>query len=475
MNDAVAAPEFPADLAWLNLRDPLRMAQLRGRVCALAFVNLGSAWCQQRLADLGHLRARHRDRLQVVVVHVPRFDAERDAKRSAHRVDLQQYDFPVAHDRDWTAWQHFGLDAWPTVLLIDGDGRVRERIVGENGIRDLDARIGTLVEALTPQALAGDPIRLRRDSDSALPLRFPAGLAVSGDLLYVADCGHHRVLECDARGRLLRQFGSGSAGFIDGPMELAALTRPHGLCLAGGALYVADTGNHAVRRIDLRSGDVSTVCGAGRPGDTMVGSLADPRSVVLDQPRAVVLSGDRLYVATAGDNRIWQLDLGQARIAPLCGSGALGLRDGVGEAAAFAEPVALACVQHTLYVCDAAGSAIRSVHLPTGRVATLVGGGPWQFGALDGARDDAQLQAPQALALDPESPVLWIADSGNDTLRQLRLGGGALSTVALPQRLHGPAALAVANGQVWIADTDAHAVLRLDSTTGALRHVPVGE
>ncbi|UNK43702.1 hypothetical protein MNO14_06440 [Luteimonas sp. S4-F44] len=467
MNDAVAAPEFPAGLAWLNLRDPLRMARLRGRVCALALVNLGSGWCQQRLADLGHLRARHRDRLQVVVVHVPRFDAERDAKRSAHRVDLQQYDFPVAHDGDWTAWQHFGLDAWPTVLLIDGDGQVRERVIGESGIRDLDARIGTLLEGLTPQPLAGDPIRLRRDSEPALPLRFPAGLAVSGDLLYIADCGHHRVLECDARGRILRQFGSGRAGFIDGPMALSALTRPHGLCLVRGALYVADTGNHAVRRIDLRSGEVSTVCGAGRPGRTAVGSLADPR--------AIALSGDRLYVATAGDNRIGQLDLGQTRVAPLCDSGALGTRDGVGAEAAFAEPVALACVQYTPDVCDAAGSAIRSVHLPTGQVTTLVGGGPWQFGAVGGARDDTQLQAPQALALDPEAPVLWTADSGNDTLRQLRLGGGALSTAALPQRLHGSAALAIANGRLWNADTDAHAVLRLDPSTGALRQVAVGE
>ncbi|KLJ01336.1 nhl repeat protein [Luteimonas sp. FCS-9] len=475
MNDAVAAPEFPAGLAWLNLRDPLRMAQLRGRVCALAFVNLGSAWCQQRLADLGHLRARHRERLQVAAVHVPRFDAERDARRSAQRVLLQQYEFPVAHDGDWTAWQHFGLDAWPTVLLIDGEGRVRERIVGEGGIRELDARIGALLGELTPHPSSAEPIRLRREVEPALPLRFPAGLAVSGELLYIADCGHHRVLECDAGGRILRQFGSGSAGFIDGPMELAALTRPHGLFVARDALYVADTGNHAVRRIALRSGDVSTVCGAGRPGRTAAGSLADPRAVALDQPRGIVLSGDRLYVATAGDNRIWQLDLGGARIAPLCGSGVLGTGDGVGEAATFAEPVALACVQQTLYVCDAAGSAIRSVHLPTGRVATLVGAGPWQFGDVDGARDDARLQAPQALALAPDAPVLWIADSGNDTLRSLRLGGGELATVALPQRLHGPTALAAAAGAVWIADTDAHAVLRLDPATGALRHVAIGE
>jgi streptogramin lyase len=132
-------------------------------------------------------------------------------------------------------------------------------------------------------------------------------------------------------------------------------------------------------------------------------------------------------------------------------------------------------VQQVLYVCDAAGSAIRSVNVRSGAVSTLVGQDQWQYGNTDGARTDARLQQPLAIALDPDSPLLWIADGGNDALRCLRLGGGELSTVELPQRLHGSAGLAVANGTVWIADTDAHAVLRFDSRTGALRHVPIGE
>ena len=85
------------------------------------------------------------------------------------------------------------------------------------------------------------------------------------------------------------------------------------------------------------------------------------------------------------------------------------------------------------------------------------------------------MQRPQAIALDPDSPVLWIADSGNNLLRTLRLGGGTLETYALPQALHGPGGLAVEDGVVWIADTDAHAVLRLETRSGALHHIPIGE
>ena len=91
--EAVLAPEFPQSLEWLNLATPLRMAQLRGRVTALAFINAGSAWSLQRLNDLAHLRARHGEYLHVVGVHVPRFDHERDPRRVAKRLHRQQYDF----------------------------------------------------------------------------------------------------------------------------------------------------------------------------------------------------------------------------------------------------------------------------------------------------------------------------------------------------------------------------------------------
>src|SRR3546814_18509635 len=82
--DVSIAPEFPQSLEWLNLAEPLRMAPLRGKVCALAFINAGSAWSQQRLNDLAHLPARHGDRLNVVAVHVPRFDNERHARPLAN-------------------------------------------------------------------------------------------------------------------------------------------------------------------------------------------------------------------------------------------------------------------------------------------------------------------------------------------------------------------------------------------------------
>lgn len=473
--DVRIAPEFPDSIEWLNLAEPLRMAQLRGKVCALAFVNAGSAWSIQRLDDLVTLLGRHRERLNVVLVHVPRFDHERDPRRVLKRLRRHGLELPLGHDPGWVLWQHYDVQAWPTVVLIDGEGSLCGRLVGDGPLRELDAQVADLVRALVPKSLNPQPVELRRGGEPALPLRFPVGLAASGNYLYVADSAHNRILECDQGGRILRQFGSGGVGFIDGPMELAAFNRPHGLAMERDLLYVADAGNHAVRRIQLRSGDIDTVFGAGRPGTPADCTVADPRTVVMDRPTGVTLAAGRLYVASSGDNRIWAYDPGDHALRCLAGSGRLDVVDGIGAEAAFAEPAALAAVQQMVYVCDAAGSAVRSVNARTGQVQTLVGRSPWEFGDTDGERSAARLQQPQAIALDPDSPRLWIADGGNDVLRTLRLGGGEMSTFPLSRPLHGPAGLAVSPGAAWIADTDSHAVLRLDLASGDLHHVPIGE
>jgi sugar lactone lactonase YvrE len=466
------APDLPESLQWLNVAAPARTVWQRDRLTLLAFVNAGSTWSQQRLHELQVLCARHPQQLRALAVHVPRFDHERNPRRVQQLLNRHGIGLPVALDADWVAWQHYGIGELPSVVVIDGAGRVQATLAG-------DAALEAQLDGFHGDAgLASDDAGMvahRRNREPELPLRFPVGLAVTPQYLYVADSGHHRVLECSHAGRILRQFGTGDPDGVDGPMALAGFRRPHGLCLMRDTLYVADTGNHAVRRIDLRSGDVGTLCGNGRPGAPQPGLVLDPRAVALDSPRALAAVQDQLFIALAGDNRIWSYDLGRGQLLCCAGSGELALRDGHGSAAAFAQPVALAAVQQTLYVCDAAGSAIRALHLRDHAVQTLVGQGLWEFGLADGARASARLQDPQAIALDPDAPLLWIADTGNDRLRSLRLGGGEVASYSLSQPLHGPAGLAIAAGAIWIADTDAHAVLRLDPDTGAVRHVPIGE
>lgn len=472
--NAALAPELPQGLPWLNAPSG-SLHEQRGRIVALAFVNAASAWCGQRLNDLATLQARHLGRLQTLVVSVPRFDSERDPQATLKRLRRHGVSFPIAHDVNWAAWQTFGIESWPTVLLIDGEGLIRHRLVGMESLAELERAVAGLCETLnTPP---DDDLRGTREShpEPRLPLRFPTGLAATADRLFVADSGHHRILECNHGGRVLRQFGMAAGDLVDGETTQAAFRNPHGLAVVRESLYVADTGNHALRRIHLPTGAVDTLCGNGRAGEPVEGVVGNARAVPLNHPLSLACSNNQVHIAMGGDNRIWSYDLGTHDLRPRAGSGQLDVRDGAGPMAAFAQPTALAAVHQTLYVCDGLGSAIRSLQLRNDAVQTLVGQGPWTFGADDGPRDSALLHHPQGIAVTADAPQLWIADSGNSSLRMLRLGGGELSTVALPRPLHGPTGLALHGGILWIAETDAHAVLRYEIATGELSHVPIDE
>lgn len=464
--------DLPEFAHWLNA-PATTLAELQGRPVVLAFVNAASVWCAQRLVELSLWQSRNPGKLQLLVLQVPRFDCERDPTQALKLLRRQGLTGPALLDADWDGWRRFGITAWPTLVLLDAQGRERERLVGQGG--ELERALHALCEGGS-RPLEEDLHGARElNPEPRLPLRFPTGLAVTTERLYIADTGHHRVLECSHGGRVLRQFGLGTADFMDGGPAEAAFNRPQGLVLEREFLYVADTGNHALRSINLFSGQVDTLCGTGRPGEPSAGPVADPRHTALDHPQGLALADNQIHIAMAGDNRIWSYHLGERTLSWRAGSGAIDQRDGSGHLAAFAQPCSVASVQQMLYVCDALGSSIRAMQLRGDLVQTLVGQGVWAFGDQDGPRASAQLQYPQAIALSPDAPLLWIADTGNGRLRTLRLGGGELSTLELPRRLQGPAGLALGGGAVWIAETDAHAVLRFDPVSGVLSDVPISE
>ncbi len=470
---AIHAPDFPHGLHWLNAA-PIALRALEGSAVALAFVDPASSWCMQRLADLAPLQRRYSGRLHVLVLAVPRFDVHRDPSAVLKRLRRHGVSFPIVHDLDWHVWQRFGIESWPTIVLIDPQGRMVDRIVGTPGVGALEAGISALCDPL-PEPLE-DVRRTETQPEPRTALRFPTGLVATADRLYVADSGHHQVLECNHAGRVLRRFGNGTADALDGGSEIASFCRPNGLSLLRESLFVADTGNHLVRRIELRSGNVQTVLGNRRAAMPSEGPIRSLQDVSLPSPTALVAGNSGIHMTLAGDNRVWTWNQAEGLGVLECraGSGQMGQRDGAGILASFAQPSGLAQVQQALYVTDTLASSIRGVQLRGDLTQTLVGSGLWEFGDADGQRQQAQLQAPEALALDPDSPLLWIADTGNGCIRSLRLGGGVVTRLDL-RRLAGPAGIAAFGGKLWISETDAHAVLCLDLASNTLTQVPIDE
>ena len=467
------AADFPPGLQWLNVERPLSLADLRGKVVILDFWTYGCINCIHVMAELEGLRERFGNKLAVIGVHSPKFDNEADIERLKEVVIRYQRAEPVVNDPDHRMMNAYGVRAWPTLAVIDPLGGYVGDVAGEGNEERLAQAIDKLL-AMNPDAIDDTPIALTlgkvRTGDGWFAA--PEKIAVAGDRIAVSDSLLHRVLVTTTQGKILYRIGGKEAGFADGSLDSARFRSPRGLAFgADGSLFVADTGNHAIRRVDLAAGKVTTIAGTGKKGLRDIGG-EDPLAIDLRSPWDLALDGDALYIAMAGDHQIWRLDLSARTLGPFAGSGREGIADGSLTRATFSQPSGLALKGGKLYVADAEASAIREIDLREGRVRTLVGKGLFDFGDRDGGLARAELQHAQGLAVLDDGRLL-VADTYNHKLKLLDprkgeirtlLGKGKPGTGANPadRRLNEPGGLAVMGDRVLIADTNNGRILAYD-------------
>lgn len=468
------AHEFPASLDWVNVSEAPTLSSLRGRVVLLWFFSYDNVNCWNLLPDLAWLENRYNDGLSVFGIHCPKYPEQRDGSAVLKAVNRLGIRHPVASDPGMDLWQHYEIDAWPSVVLIDAEGQVAAVVPGEGRRQDLDEQIAQLLdEAAEHELRAYEPAVPASMPEPREPLLFPGKLLVTETRLYVADSGHHRVLECNHDGRIVRQFGSGDRGYWDGRNEECGLADPQGLALRNEFLYIADRGNHAVRRVRLETGEMETVLGNGEAGRLRPHN-AQATATPIGNPSDLAVVADKLYVLSAAQNQIWELDLTRETVDVFAGSGKLALQDGLSLESGFAQPSGITTSGLQLIVADAASSAIRLVRLIDGRVTTLVGSGLYEFGDASGSRESARLQHPLDVAMDPRG-IAFIADTYNGKIKALSLKSGAVRALNVNFRLLEPGGLSIAAGALWVANTNAHEIVRIDLANGFGKRVPIGE
>ncbi|HKK14676.1 MAG TPA: thioredoxin-like domain-containing protein [Gammaproteobacteria bacterium] len=462
----IRAPEFPLGLEWFNTDGPVKLSGQRGRVVLLDFWTYSCINCQHVLADLRYLEDKYRDRIAVIGIHSPKFPNEQVASQVRKAINRHHVRHPVVNDPKLILWRQYGIKAWPSIVVIDADGYVLGVLRGEGRRRQLDALVADRL-ARTDDAGPAQAPGARPRPEPPSTLSFPGKVLATPNRLFVSDSGRNRVLECNHHGRVLRVYGSGAAGLVDGAQEYASFNNPQGLALVDEFLFVADTGNHAVRRIRLRSGDVETAAGTGEQGRG-AGTLSDdPLKGHLNSPWDLAYDNGVLYIAMAGSHQIWQLSLSQNTLAVYAGSGREGIVDGRVGQAEFAQPSGLAVGDGRMYVADSETSAVRAVRLDFGTVSTLVGAGLFEFGDADGAGKLARLQHPLGVAADTVRGRLWITDTFNNKIKTMHMKSNSISTYNIDHPLNEPGGLSVLGEALFVASTNAHEVLRVDLRTGA--------
>lgn len=480
---SVRAPEIALPgLTWFNTPAPLPLARLRGRLVILDFWTYCCVNCLQLLPALKRVEAGFPDAVVVIGVHSPKFDAEKAPDAVAAAIARSGIAHPVVHDPGFALWSRYTVRGWPTLVFISPDGYV----IGEHaGEIDPDTLFETVGETIANYARHGRvwPADLAppAPAPAATRFRFPAKLKpLSGVGWALADSGHHQIVVLDADGREAGRVGSGTAGFADGAVATAAFNAPQGVAADDDAIYVADTGNHALRRIDRMTGAVTTLAGDGSRGRALAAGPA--RAAALASPWDVELDGRRLIFANAGTHQLGAIALDGGTLSPLAGEGTEGLRDGPAREAFLAQPsgLALDARGRALYFVDAETSSVRRLDLTAGRVDTLAGNDLFDFGHRNGALAEARFQHPLGLAWQdhPGGARLLVADSFNGRIRRIELGPCLVADfgdgylcrdpVCLPAGE--PAGVAVAaDGRILLVDTNNHRVLVYDESERSYR------
>ena len=471
----IRCPEFPSDLTWLNTTRPLTVAEdLRGRVALLDFWTYCCINCLHVLPVLARIEEEFRDRpVAVVGVHSAKFLSERDPENIRRAIARYGVRHPVVVDSTHDVWERFAVRGWPTIVLVDAAGYVRQASSGEVDHASLhDAVERLLGEGERDGILAPGPLDVAVDADAdSTFLRFPGKVAIAGDLLIIADSGHNRIVAADRGGRVEAIVGEGGAGAHDGAAGEASFHDPQGLAVLGATLYVADRGNHLIRAVDLESWTVRTVAGSGARGEGLpFRPNRDPRRVDLRSPWGLLALGRQLLIAMAGSHQIWAYDPQEELIGPWAGSGREDHIDGPLKEAALAQPSGLTRAGHYVILADSEVSSVRAIDLQDGVVRTIVGRGLFDFGDGEGEADQVLLQHPLDVAA--AEGHLYVADTYNNKIKAIELGSMRTRTIfgdGSRAVLSEPAGLAVDGGELFIADTNNHRLLLGDLKTGALR------
>ncbi len=430
--------------------------------------------------QLRKLEHKYLQELAVIGVHSAKFTSEKVTENLRKAMIRYEVEHPVVNDKDFRIWSEYGVRAWPSLFVLDPEGKILGRHEGEITFEAFDHLIGDMLEEFDAKGLIDRspvPGVRGREAEGTL-LSFPEKVLAdeASNRLVIADTNHNRILVATLDGEIRETIGDGNVGFKDGRFSSAQLNHPRGVVLDGDVLYIADTENHVIRKADLNEKRIETLAGTGEQARMFHGG-GKGRSIDLSSPWDVTLHKETLYIAMAGFHQLWSMDVGGDYARPHAGNGRENISDGPLLQALLAQPNGIATDGEVLYFADSETSSIRKADLDAdGGVSTIVGMGLFEFGDVDATGDEARLQHPQGVSY--HDGVVYVADTYNNKIKRLFpkthgvasfLGSGdpgLKDGTGLEVMFHEPGGLSAVDGKLYIADTNNHAIRVTDLETG---------
>ena len=306
----------------------------------------------------------------------------------------------------------------PAGVFADTTGALYIADTGNHVIRRINAA-GDTITTIAGTGTAG----FSGDDSTATNAQLNAPAAVFVDstgLIYVADTGNHRIRRISTTGGISTIAGTGSGGFFgdDSTATLARLNAPAGVYVDSGLVYIADTGNHRIRRISSTS-VITTIA-----GDSTAGFFGDDSTATkahLNSPSSVfVTQGGDMYIADTGNHRIRKVSAADTVITTVAGNGMPGY-SGDGDLPTNAQlafpKAAFVDSAGTMLIIDQFNQRLRRVN-PGGNITTIAGDGTFDFSGDGGPSTHARIASPSFLTRNPSGNI-YLADAGNHRIRKI--------------------------------------------------------
>lgn len=437
---------------WIN-SDPLILSDYR--IVVLKFWTGGCINCQNTQSRIQKIWDSYRSKgVLVIGIHSAKFSQENSPSLVENYVKKLNITYPVVLDsEDNLLFKQFGATGWPTFVAMEplpDNGEARARVlctcIGENELIRLEEYLGDVCGSRDFKLETAEEPNTSHDYASPSYVDFDP----STDRIFMSDTGNNRIVILDSHGQCLDTIGGANAGYQDG--SIPKFKAPRGLVYdaSNDCVYVCDTGNHSIRRIDMKTKRVCTLCGNGNQGFDLIGGKGG-MAQRLNAPYGIVMApgGTSVLVSMAGIHQIWSIDIDTGLAFSFSGIGRELNRNGGllgnGLSVAYSQPQGMAFqYPDKLVVSDSESSSIRLLNIKTGGAKSLVGGDLWfegnlfLFGDRDGSANFGRfpflrplLEHPSDVAVCPGNPSqIYISDTYNNKIKLYDYEKNELRTVS---------------------------------------------
>ena len=308
----------------------------------------------------------------------------------------------------------------------------------------------------------------------------PVGMATDGTYIYVSDYNNNMIRRIDLSNNTVKRLAGssiGAAGYADSTDQTgdtATFNAPTAITVFGNYLYVADTGNNMIRRVDKSTGVVTIVAGSTTGVAGAVDSKTVPTDARFNQPTGITTDGENLYVTDYGNHTIRRIVIASKAVTTLAGSpGAAGSDDGAQSIARFNQPARITTDRTYLYVTDTINRTIRRIEISSGNVKTIAGiPGPLDSAgniadSTDGTGATARFNQPNGITTDGSN--LFVTDSFNNSIRMIATPQGTNSSGPVTTIISGtsaqfvtPIGITTDGTALFVADSNSHTIRKIE-------------